>query len=51
MEPTKKNKAAPLLVVGVVAIALMIIFYLVVLFFLPDFFQNLQSGDVPPIVK
>ena len=49
MEPSDKNKPAPLVIVGIAVIALLIVFYLVLTMFFPDLFQSMNVGEVQPV--
>jgi len=49
MEPAKKNKPAPVVIIGIVAIAIAIISYFILLVFFPDLFQDLPTGDQQPV--
>ena len=51
MEPRKKNRPAPIVVIGIAAIVLVIISYFVILLFLPDLFHDLGTGTEPPVVE
>ncbi|GEM_PF-536086 len=49
MEPAKKNKPAPVMIIGVAAIVLAIISYFIILAFFPDLFDRLPTGASQPV--
>ncbi|MFN3021808.1 hypothetical protein ACK1KB_12660 [Chryseobacterium sp. TY3] len=49
MEPSKKNKPATIVIIGIVAIVIAIISYFIFLTFFPDLFQDLPTGEQQPI--
>ena len=49
MEPSKKNKPAPVVIMGIVAVAIAVISYLILTVFFPDLFQSLPTGDAQPV--
>ncbi|WP_226065155.1 hypothetical protein [Kaistella polysaccharea] len=49
MEPTKKNKPAPVVIIGIVAIGIAIISYLILSVFFPELFQSLPTGEAQPV--
>jgi hypothetical protein len=49
MEPRKKNKPAPIVIFGIVAMVVAIISYLSVVVFFPELFQSLPTGDAQPV--
>jgi len=49
MEPSKKNKPAPIVIIGIAAIIIAIISYFILLTFFPDLFQDLPTGQQQPI--
>ena len=49
MEPSKKNKPAPIVIIGIAAIIIAIISYFILLTFFPDLFQDLPPGQQQPI--
>lgn len=49
MEPEKKNKPAPIVIIGIAAIALAIISYFIVISFFPDLFHTLPTGEAQPV--
>ncbi len=49
MEPSKKNKPAPIVIIGIAAIAIAIISYFIILSFFPDLFQSLPTGEAQPV--
>lgn len=51
MEPSKKNKPAPIVIIGIVAIVIAIISYFVLLVFFPDLFQSLPTGEAQPVTN
>jgi len=51
MEPNKRNKPATLIIISVAVIALLIIFYFVLLAIFPDLFQTLPTGEVQPVTN
>ena len=51
MEPSKKNKPAPVVIIGIVAIAIAVISYFTLLFFFPDLFQDLPTGQQQPVTE
>lgn len=51
MESSKKNKPAPVVIIGIVAIAIAVISYLILLFFFPDLFQDLPTGQQQPVTE
>lgn len=51
MESSKKNKPAPVVIIGIVAIAIAIISYFILLFFFPDLFQDLPTGQQQPVTE
>lgn len=51
MEPSKKNKPAPIVIIGIAAIVIAIISYFVLLLFFPDLFQSLPTGKAQPVTN
>lgn len=51
MEPSKKNKPAPILIIGIAAIVIVIISYFILLAFFPSLFQSMPTGEQQPIMK
>lgn len=51
MEPSKKNTPAPVVIIGLSAMLIAVISYLILLVFFPELFQNLPTGAVQPIGK
>ncbi len=51
MEPSKKNKPAPIVIIGIAAIVIAIISYFVLLVFFPDLFQSLPTGEAQPVAN
>lgn len=51
MEPSKKNKPAPVVIIGIVAIAIAVISYFILLFFFPALFQDLPTGQQQPVTE
>lgn len=51
MEPSKKNKPATIVIIGIAAVVIAVISYLILLLFFPNLFQNLPTGEVQPISK
>lgn len=51
MEPSKKNKPAPIVIIGITAIVIAIISYFVLLLFFPDLFQSLPTGEAQPVTN
>ena len=49
METSKRNKPATLIIVSVAVIALLIVFYFVLLTVFPNLFETLPTGEVPPV--
>lgn len=49
MEPSKKNKPTPVVIIGISAIAIAIISYFILLVFFPDLFQSLPTGEQQPV--
>lgn len=49
MEPTKKNKPAPIVIIAIVALAIAIISYFIITMFFPDLFQTLPTGESQPV--
>ncbi|MCJ8496846.1 hypothetical protein MVI27_01070 [Chryseobacterium salipaludis] len=49
MEPSKKNKPAPIVIIGIVAIIIAIISYFILGPFFNDYFNELPTGDVQPV--
>ena len=49
MEPRKKNKPAPIVIFGIVAMVVAIISYLILVVFFPELFQSLPTGDAQPV--
>lgn len=49
MEPSKKNKPATIVIIGIAAIVIAIISYFIFLTFFPDLFQDLPTGEQQPI--
>ena len=49
MEPRKKNKPAPIVIFGIVAMVVAIISYLILAVFFPELFQSLPTGDAQPV--
>lgn len=49
MEPSKKNRPAPVVIIGLSAMLIAVISYLILLFFFPDLFQDLPTGQKQPI--
>ncbi|WP_185145884.1 hypothetical protein [Chryseobacterium sp. SNU WT5] len=49
MEPSKKNKPAPVVIIGIAAIIIAIISYFILLTFFPDLFQDIPTGQQQPI--
>lgn len=44
MEPTDKNKPAPIVLIAIAVIVLMIIFYFILLMYFPNMFESLDMG-------
>lgn len=51
MEPSKKNKPAPIVIIGIAAIVIAIISYFVLLLFFPDLFQSMPTGEAQPVTN
>lgn len=51
MESSKKNKPAPIVIIGIAAIVIAIISYFVLLVFFPDLFQSLPTGEAQPVTN
>ena len=51
MEPSKKNKPAPIVIIGIAAIVIAIISYFVLLLFFPDLFQSMPTGGAQPVTN
>lgn len=51
MEPSKKNKPAPIVIIGIAAVVIAIISYFVLLVFFPDLFQSLPTGEAQPVTN
>ena len=51
MEPSKKNKPGPVVIIGIAAIVIAIISYFVLLVFFPDLFQSLPTGEAQPVTN
>lgn len=51
MEPSRKNKPAPIVIIGISAIVIAIISYFILLTFFPDLFQSLPTGEQQPITE
>ena len=51
MEPSKKNKPAPIVIIGIAAVVIAIISYFVLLVFFPDLFQRLPTGEAQPVTN
>ena len=49
METSKRNKPATLIIVSVAVIALLIVFYFVLLTVFPNLFKTLPTGEVQPV--
>ena len=49
METSKRNKPATLIIVSVAVIALLIVFYFVLLTVFPNLFETLPTGEVQPV--
>lgn len=49
MEPAKKNKPGPLVVVAFSIIILLVIFYFILTMFFPDLFDSLNVGAAKPV--
>ena len=49
METSKRNKPATLIIVSVAVIALLIVFYFVLLTVFPTLFETLPTGEVQPV--
>ena len=49
MEPNKRNKPATLIIISVAVIALLIIFYFVLLTVFPNLFETLPTGEAQPV--
>ena len=49
METSKRNKPATLIIVSVAVIALLIVFYFVLLTVFPILFETLPTGEVQPV--
>ena len=49
MEPAKKNKPAPIVVIGIAALVIAIVSYFIIMMFFPDLFNTLPKGDSQPI--
>lgn len=49
MEPSKKNTPGPLVITAVALIALMIIFYFIIVAFFPDLFHSMSTGNAQPV--
>ncbi len=51
MEPSKKNKPAPIVIIGIAAVVIAIISYFVLLAFFPGLFQSLPTGEAQPVTN
>ena len=51
MEPSKKYKPAPIVIIGIAAIVIAIISYFVLLLFFPDLFQSMPTGEAQPVTN
>ena len=51
MEPSKKNKPGPVVIIGIAAVVIAIISYFVLLVFFPDLFQSLPTGEAQPVTN
>ena len=51
MASSKKNKPAPIVIIGIVAIAIAIISYFVLLVFFPGLFESLPTGEGQPVTN
>lgn len=51
MEPSKKNTPAPVVIIGLSAMLIAVISYLILLFFFPELLQNLPTGEAQPFGK
>ena len=51
MESSKKNKPAPIVIIGIAAIVIAIISYFVLITFFPDLFQSLPTGEAQPVTN
>ncbi|MCB4234086.1 hypothetical protein LDL59_00410 [Kaistella anthropi] len=51
MEPSKKNKPASIVLIGIAAIVIAIISYFILLSFFPELFQDLPTGEQQPITE
>jgi len=49
MEPRQKNKPAPIVIFGIVAMVVAIISYLILMVFFPELFQSLPTGEAQPV--
>ena len=49
METSKRNKPATLIIVSVAVIALLIVFYFVLLTVFPNLFETLPTGEMQPV--
>ena len=49
METRKKNKPAPIVIFGIVAMVVAIISYLILMVFFPELFQSLPTGEAQPV--
>lgn len=51
MEPSQKNKPAPIVLIGIIALVVIIVSYLIFLMFFPDLFQELPTSEAQPITE
>ena len=49
MENSKKNKPGPVVIIGIAAVVIAIISYLILLMFFPELFQSLPTGEAQPV--
>lgn len=51
MEPSKKNTPAPVVIIGLSAMLIAVISYLILVIFFPELFQDLPTGQQQPVTK
>ena len=49
MQPSKKNKPAPIVLIGIGALILAIVSYFIIMMFFPELFNTLPTGESQPV--